>query len=134
MRSNKATADPNLKNKTWSLFAISTGENPLDDRREVRPEGAQVRMISVPVPAGGRGGIYNRIKGSRQHIEKKARQLAQMVEDTISANYGMAIPAFLAKLVPNRNQLAPRIRRIVDDFINDVHAGGAHPAPASRRP
>jgi putative DNA primase/helicase len=75
VRSNKATADPNLKNKTWSLFAISTGENPIDDRREVRPEGAQVRMISVPVPAGGRGGIYNRIKGSRQQIVKKAVNL-----------------------------------------------------------
>jgi hypothetical protein len=124
VRSNKATQDPNLKNKTWSLFAISTGENPLDARREARTEGAQVRMISVPVPAGGRGGIYNRVDGSRSHVIKKARQLARKVEDTISANYGTAIPAFLAELVPRRAELAPRVGQIVDDFINDVHAGG----------
>jgi hypothetical protein len=65
VRSNKATQDPNLKNKTWSLFAISTGENPLDARREVRAEGAQVRMISVPVPlvAVGESTIGSRDRG-----------------------------------------------------------------------
>ena len=54
LRSKKATQDPNLQNLKWSLPAISTGENPLDDpsKQAARAEGAQARMIPVPECAG----------------------------------------------------------------------------------
>jgi hypothetical protein len=80
-----------LANLTWALNAVSTGEHPLDDpkRRLERAEGAQVRMISVPVPSGKKGGIFNRVKGSPAEIAAKSKKLARQVEETIATNYGV---------------------------------------------
>ncbi len=91
LRSKKATRDPDLANLTWALNAVSTGEHPLDDpkRRPERAEGAQVRMISVPVPSGKKGGIFNRVKGSPAEIAAKSKKLARQVEETIATNYGV---------------------------------------------
>ena len=63
VRSRKAIRDPDLKNLTWLLPFITTGEKSLDNpqRQEARMEGAQVRMAPIPVPPGGDGGIFNRL-------------------------------------------------------------------------
>jgi putative DNA primase/helicase len=124
LRSKKATRDPDLQNLRWSLPALSSGETPLDDpaRRAARPEGAQARMIPVPVPAGARGGIFNRVEGSASQRNKMGRQLAGQVEETISSNYGVLMPAYLAELVPLRGELLGRVRGIIDEFVDEIHA------------
>jgi hypothetical protein len=130
--SNKAVRDPDLRNLTWLLPVISTGEKPLDDpkNQRVRTEGAQVRMAPIPVPPGGNGGIFNRLDGSREEIVRKAHLLAREVERTLDENYGVIMPAFLRLLVPQRASLERRVRRIVDKFVEWV---GAASDPWERR-
>jgi hypothetical protein len=93
-------------------------------------EGAQVRMAPISVPPGGDGGIFNRLHGSRDEIVKLAHPLARQVEQTLTENYGVAMPAYLSKVVPARSTLAPRVRRIMDKFVEKV---GANTDPWERR-
>ena len=86
-------------------------------------EGSQVRMAPIPVPPGGDGGIFNRLDGSREAIIGKAHLLVREVEETLAENYGVAMPAYLRKLVPKRSCLARRVRRIMDKFVEKVGAG-----------
>lgn len=126
VRSNRATSDGNLKNLTWSILALSTGEYPLDDpRRAPRPEGAQVRMIGIPVPPGENGGIFNRVNGSRSAVLKKCKMLARLVESTISGSYGFAMPAFLEEVVRLRPSLKPRVISLVTEFVNSLCTNGS---------
>jgi hypothetical protein len=124
LRSTKATQDRDLQNLRWSLPALSSGEIPLDDpvKRAARPEGAQARMIPVPVPPGGRGGIFNRMNGTRSQKVKLGRKLARRVEETIAANFGVPMPEYLRHLVPVRNEMRPRVRQIIDAFVDKMHA------------
>jgi putative DNA primase/helicase len=124
LRSNKATRDRDLQNLRWSLPAISTGENPLDDpsKRAARAEGAQARMIPVPVPPGDNGGIFNLVEGSVSNAAKKCRNLARHLEKTIEANYGVLMPAYLKKLVPEKPEISRRVRLIIDRFVKRVRA------------
>jgi hypothetical protein len=124
LRSKKATQDPDLQNLKWSLPAISTGENPLDDpnKQAARAEGAQARMIPVPVPPGGEGGIFNRVEGSRSEVAKKCRKLARLVEKTIEANYGVIMPAYLKRLVAERSTISQQVRQMIDRLIEKVRA------------
>ena len=131
-RSQKAVRDPDLQNLTWLLPFISTGERPLDDpkNKSARMEGAQVRMAPIPVPPGADGGIFDRLDGSREAIVEKADMLVREVEGTLAENYGVAMPAYLQKLWPQRSSLAPRVRRIMDKFVKRV---GADSEPWERR-
>lgn len=131
LRSKKAMQDPNLKNLRWSLPALSTGENPLDDpKRASRPEGAQARMIPIPVPPGGEGGIFNRVVGSHSFVMKRCRKLAKLVEDTVEENYGVLMPGYLQQIVKGRPALDRRVRQVVDRFVRTV---GAHRDPWEKR-
>jgi hypothetical protein len=122
--SKEAVRDADLRNLTWLLPIISTGERPLDDpkNQRVRTEGAQVRMAPIPVPPGGRGGIFNRLDGSREETVKKAHLLAREVERNLDANYGVAMPAYLRILVARRASLQRGVRRIIDKFVTWVWA------------
>jgi putative DNA primase/helicase len=124
-RSQKAIRDPDLQNLTWLLPFISTGEKPLDDPKNesARMEGAQVRMAPIPVPPGADGGIFNRLDGSREAIVKNAHLLVREDEQTLAENHGVAMPAYLGKLWPQRSSLAPRVLRIMDKFVKRVGAG-----------
>ena len=123
-RSQKAVRDPDLQNLTWLLPFISTGEKPLDDpnNESARPEGAQVRMAPIPVPPGADGGIFNRLDGSREKIVEQAYFLVREDEETLAETYGVAMPAYLGKLWPQRSSLAPRVPRIIDNFVKRVGA------------
>jgi hypothetical protein len=127
-RSQKAVRDPDLQNLTWLLPFVSTLDDPKNER--ARMEGAQVRMAPIPVPPGADGGIINRLHGSREAIMEKAHLLVREVEETLTENYGVAMPAYLGKLWPQRSSLAPRIPRIIDNFVKSV---GADSEPWERR-
>ena len=131
-RSQKAVRDPDLQNLTWLLPFISTGEKPLDDpnNESARMEGAQVRMAPIPVPPGADGGIFNRLDGAREKIVEQAYSLVREDEKTLAENYGVAMPAYLGKLWPQRSSLAPRVPRIIDNFVKRV---GADSEPWERR-
>jgi putative DNA primase/helicase len=52
------------------------------------------------------------------------------VEETLAENYGVAMPAYLGKLWPEQSSLAPRVPRIIDNFVKRV---GADSEPWERR-
>ena len=124
LRSKKAMQDADLQNLRWALQVLSTGENPLDDptKQARRPEGAQVRMIPIPVPPGGKGGIFNRVEGSHSARRRKCRELASRIETTIESNFGVIMPEYLQKLVPERPKLGSRVRKLTDTFVEKMHA------------
>ncbi len=95
-----------------------------------RSEGAQVRMCPVPVPAGKRGGIFNRVDGEDEEITAKSKKLARQVEKTLASNYGVVAPAYLSELVAERSAISQRVHRIVDLFVERV---GADSDPWERR-
>lgn len=132
VRSIKAMQDQSLQNLSWALLALSTGENPLDGLSGSIPrsEGAQTRMIGIPVPAGHDGGIFNRSSGTPQEISTKCRELARQVEQTICENYGVAMPEYLRRLIPKKESLGPFVQRIIDKFVKRV---GADTDPWERR-
>lgn len=131
VRSKKATQDRTLRNLTWSEFALSTGEFPLDGRSSGhRNEGQQVRMIGIPVRPGRNGGIFNRVSGSPEEIFKQCKDLIKKLEATIDANYGTIMPEYLRAIVPQRSVLSPRILKIIDGFVRKV---GADTEPWERR-
>jgi hypothetical protein len=124
LRSKKAMQDSDLQNLRWALQVLSTGENPLDDptKQATRPEGAQVRMIPIPVPPGGKGGIFNRVEGPSSTMRRKCRKLASRVETTIESNFGVIMPEYLQKLVADRPTLGHRVRTLIDRFVDKVRA------------
>ncbi len=131
VRSNKATQDAGLRNLSWSVLALSTGESPLDGHYSIqRKEGQQVRMIGIPVQPGSKGGIFNRIEGTPIEISQKCKHLVRKVETTIGENYGVAMPEYLRELVRHRPELRPRIKKIIDGFVKKV---GADTEPWQRR-
>lgn len=87
-------------------------------------------MICIPVPAGRNGGVFNRVSGTGTKIARKCKQLAKEVEETISRNYGVAMPEYLRKLVKERATLGDRVHQIIDGFIERV---GADTDPWERR-
>ncbi|MCX7307219.1 MAG: hypothetical protein NTZ72_04405 [Afipia sp.] len=122
VRSNKAVQDGNLKNLSWALLALSTGENPIDGSSTVRPEGARVRMIGIPVQPGNKGGIFNHVEGTPNEISQVCNRLARQVDKTIADNYGVAFIEYLRRMVPRRPELTSRITLIIDNFVEKMEA------------
>jgi putative DNA primase/helicase len=129
-RSRAATVNPNLQNLQWAAIGISSGEYPLDGilGKATRPEGAQTRMIGIPVPAGAKGGIFNRVKGSRDERLAICKNLAKQVESAIASNYGVMIPHFYERLTSERSpKLERRIRKIIDRFVSRMKIANEDP-------
>ena len=51
-------------------------------------------------------------------------RLAQLIETTITANYGVMMPSFLSQLTQNQTALATDILAMRDKFVRDVGATG----------
>jgi hypothetical protein len=71
-----------------------------------------------------------RLKGSPAEIAAKSKKLARQAEETIAANYGVAMPAYLSEVVAKRSTLTNRLPLIVDEFVRRV---GADTDPWERR-
>lgn len=89
-RSKKAVEDPNLQNVRFLLVGLSNGEEPLDDPRTPRRGGEQVRLISVPVPAPEKGGVFDLAPDGETR-----RELADEAGAVCGAHHGMAIKRFV---------------------------------------
>ncbi len=79
-------------------------------------------MAPIPVPPGAAGGIFNRLTGSSGEIVRQAHLLAPEVEKTLGANFGVAMPAYLRKLMQRRSSLRRLIRLIMEKFVAMVRA------------
>ena len=118
------------KTRTWKIgpgasSSFPRARIPLDSpsRAKRRPEGAQVRMASIPVPPGRDRGIFNRARpGPKNSVAETCRWLARETEETISANYGLVMPAYLPKIVEMREEIATRGKVLVEKFIRHVKA------------
>ena len=124
VRSNYATRHTDLKNRVWLANGISSGELPLDanSNRSARSEGAQVRMIGLPVPPGAKGGIFNRVRERGKERAERCKQLAAQAEATIAANHGVAFPALLRAIVSMRASLRDQMNRRIAELISKVEA------------
>jgi hypothetical protein len=87
-------------------------------------------MISIVVPSGSDGGIFNRVSGTAEQVRQTCKELADQVHDTITHNYGHSFPAYLECIVSQREKAAVRARRMSDNFIRAV---GGDTDPWSRR-
>lgn len=86
-----------LRNASWRVFALLTSEVSLDPKR--LKGGAALRYAEIPVPPARAGGIFDKtgLKGSKRRA--KAMAHAEQVNQTIGANYGVAFPAFMEKVM-----------------------------------
>lgn len=117
-RSKAYAGSHGLSNRSWVLPVIATSEEALDQGKSVRKEGAQVRMIPIPFPPTYQGGMFSKAKkGDRA-------RLAKLVEDTISENFGVAMPKLLECLVRDRHALAADILKLRNDFVKAVGVAG----------
>jgi putative DNA primase/helicase len=66
------------------------------------------------------------LTGSRAPAARGPRwagnSLTSQVEETISSNYGVLMPGYLRELVPLRAELPARLRGIIDEFVDEMHA------------
>lgn len=115
-RHSGTAAALNLTGEAWRNMAITTGELPLNANGQ-RRDGEQVRHIEIPVPPRKEGGIFLPSKNSRA---PKNGELAKMVDVTLQANFGVAIRAFLAELVPDKAGYALQSEELVSDFTQRV--------------
>jgi hypothetical protein len=124
VRSRYATRHHDLQNLSWLNNAITSGELPLDppSKTQTRTEGSQVRMIGLPVPPGSKGGIFNRVKVPRKSRAKRYRELAEEVEETIAANYGVAFPAFMHAMLPEQDRIIKKMNNSIGHLIERVGA------------
>jgi hypothetical protein len=120
--SEKAARDLGLSNLTWRLFAMTSGEEPLENAHQRRAQGERVRHIDIKIPDREEGGIFNQLKGSRQEKAQQAQKLAAQVEAAIGANFGVAMRRYISKLVAERDSLKPELQEMVSDFITTAGA------------
>ncbi|MGI3898897.1 MAG: DUF927 domain-containing protein [Janthinobacterium lividum] len=121
-RSEQVASVFHLPNHTWRLFAMSSGEKPLEDASNRRAAGEQVRHIDIGVPDIKEAGIFDRLTGSRFDRVRKATEIAGTVEATIKQHYGVAQDIFLEALVKDHKNLTPKIGQLVERFVNEVGA------------
>lgn len=130
IRSARVSRHHDLPNLTWRLFGISSGERPLDEPGTNRIAGEQLRHIDITVPRPHRGGVFDLIEEEGEGRARVAAQLAENLETTIAANYGIARDYYLERLTAERPNIQDRIRQSVDDFVERV---GASTQPWERR-
>jgi putative DNA primase/helicase len=108
---------------TWRLFAISSGESPLEDKEvgNVRAAGERVRHVDIRVPERKKNGIFDRLEGTAKG--RKSTAAAATVEATLADNYGVALKPYLVALIQtDPDQLEARVRSLVEDFVREVGA------------
>jgi hypothetical protein len=126
VRSDFATQHADLKNKVWLTNAITSGERPLDDAHngDARAEGSKVRMLGLPVPAGGKGGIFNRTRKTGKDRRVRAKRLAEQTEHTIANNYGVAMPALIEASLRDVSDTGSLAKSLTDDLVRSVVQDG----------
>ena len=120
LRSEFANRTMQLSTASWRALGLTTGERPLDEAKMVedRAAGERLRHIDIPVPPS-RSGIFDRLKSLAPEMTPLA--LAMTVEETIEQNHGVALKAYIRKVVAeDRRSLKGQVKEIVSSFVSDV--------------
>jgi uncharacterized protein (DUF927 family) len=93
---------------TWRVLMLSSGETTLADKmREAGKRsraGQAVRLVDIPADAGAGLGVYETLHG---HADGAA--LARHLRDATARCYGVAIRAYLAALVADREGITAAV-------------------------
>lgn len=121
--------------REWRLIYLSTGEIGLADKlREARtPQrmmaGQAVRLIDLPADAEAGYGIFERVPEIENRPSATPRERGRAFADRLVAaaqsNYGTAGPAFLEKLVADRNSAIEQARQVMDMLAEQLPPGDA---------
>lgn len=125
MRSDLAQSNQDLRQKTWSVFGLTSGEMSLEQLTQLgggkRTEGAQARFIDVHVPPRVEGGCFDRSTKRGKISASDCRRLFSDAEKTISTNYGRAIRPWITYLLARRKKMDARFAALVDKFVRLCH-------------
>lgn len=113
-RSQKAVADPTLRNVAFRIFGLSSGEEPLDGGPQKRNDGEQVRLIGIPIPRREDGGIFDHETSGEQR-----GVLARQVEEAICAAYGVPVRRFLRKFLSD-GKATSKAKAYAERFVAKV--------------
>jgi putative DNA primase/helicase len=105
------TSTQGLADLSWRVMGLCSGEIDLATVCGKRDEGETVRLIEIAVPDRSKGGIFTRAQSIN------TADLAQGVEATISANYAVAMQAYVGALVEKRAEITIRAKKIMDEFL-----------------
>ena len=126
---NKQRMTPGAESRpliTWRLIFVSTGELTLAElanQAGIRLKaGQEVRVLELPADAGRGLGIFEEL-----HEAPTGAALAQALNAATTRCYGTAGPAFLGRLVAEREEVAAWGRERIQDFTAQLLA--AIPAP-----
>ena len=81
----------------------------------------QVRLFDIDVPGPDRGGIFDRIKGSRKKRSKRSRKLIALVERSYSNHQGHTIPEWVLFLM--QEDRSAEISKLIKAFLDHVASG-----------
>lgn len=119
-RSKAATSNPDLKNKTWVIFCLGSGETTA--KNPLRKKGEEIRLIDLPVPEPHLGGMFD-VHGPDVNDPRRASaKLAKAVEQTITDNYGVALGPFMEAICADREATIARVKRNMALFMRNVAA------------
>jgi putative DNA primase/helicase len=95
---NRAARDGSARaQRTWRTLFLSTGEIPLAAKMAEKGNkprtGQDIRLVSLPADAGGKFGVFQELHGYESPVA-----FANHLRAATSTYYGVAAPAFLAKL------------------------------------
>lgn len=103
---------------TWSIAVLTSSENTLESMMgdEKRETGAQIRYVDLKVPCRADGGAFPIIKRKKSGRAISGADLVRKVEDTIGANYGLALPLLVERFISEPN-LEAKLLSYRNEFV-----------------
>jgi hypothetical protein len=112
VRSEVAAAS-GLQNIVFMAVGLTSSEKYIeDDTGRQRQRGEEARWIQIPVPPVRENGIFDRLGP-----EARSSAIAQVAEDTIAANHGHAIRAFLKELTAHYDSSIKYVNAEAASFV-----------------
>ncbi len=115
---NRSKAKGGIRKKPeWQLLFLSTGEVSVADKlreagRKVQA-GMLTRMVDIPAAVEKGYGIFNTL-----HNFKDGHALSSHLKESTDKYYGIPIREYLKHLVPIKDQLPDRIKKLETDFVS----------------
>ncbi len=110
----------------WRTFFLSNGEIGIadklaeDGRGRRAAAGQQVRVVDISADAGAGLGLFESLHGF-----DTADSFAKHIKAAAAQHYGTAAPAFIAKLIANKDEVMPTLREAIKRFVGEYCPPGA---------
>jgi hypothetical protein len=117
-RSTAGQRSLGFEHATWFISVLTSSENTLDSMMgdEKRETGAQIRYVDLLVPSTADGGAFPSLPVGKHKNALSGADLVRKVENAISANYGLALPAFVEGLIAEPG-LEAKLLVYRDEFV-----------------